>query len=42
MLLAVLQASLGENATVGFCSPYLNRQQTARYGLDHQITTARS
>ncbi len=42
MLLAVLQASLGENATVGFCSPYLNRQLTARYGLDRQIASERS
>jgi hypothetical protein len=42
MLLAVLQASLGEKSTVGFCTPpYLNRRQTARYGLDRQITTAR-
>ncbi len=43
MLLAVLQASLGENSTVGFCTPpYLNHRQAERYGLDRQITTAQS
>jgi hypothetical protein len=43
MLLAILQASLGENSTVGFCTPpYRIVGKPRGMGLDRQITTAQS